>query len=343
MSSSQDSQRDAAALSAYTDQTRSHYWLENLLGALRFDCEADPAAEDTSPLLRVIWDLSSGSENRAVALIMSPVMQQWITSTESFPLVVNGHMLANVEEIRQSPLSFFCAKLVENILLKASSQPAEGHDIFAVRWFCGQHTDFSDQGPTLPDYHAHPPVRHFADLLPTLFLLEFVSSSANADSEMLQGMLSNMIGQLAFQLLQCPLKPPELGRRLLTEEDPDLSTLCSIFAELVRSLPRNSILYIVIDGISWYEDKDEDRREECRRVLFTLTRLARRRSETTNDGCLVKLLVTAPLSSHYAQALFAPSETLNLPEYIEPNDGYTPAQWNMTNGELKRGIGVESS
>ena len=150
---------------------------------------------------------------------------------------------------------------------------------------------------------------------------------------MLQGMLGNMLGQLASQLLGCPLVP-QLGSLPMTEENPPLSTLCSLFTVLVGSLPRGSILFIVIDGISYYED--EARREECMEALSTMTELARGAPGDTDNGCLVKLLVTTPLRSHHVQKLFAGTETLNLDEYIERDDGYTESLWNVRIGRVIR-------
>ena len=161
MSGYQNPQGHAAAPSASPEQATSRHWLNNLLWALRFDRAVDPAATDTSTLLGIISHLSSDSQDRAVALIKSSVMQEWITSPVSRPLVINGHMYSSEEEIRQSPLSFFCAKLVDSIPLRTSSQSAGSRGIFVVRWFCGQHTDFHDYGPDLSDFDAHPPVRTF--------------------------------------------------------------------------------------------------------------------------------------------------------------------------------------
>ena len=157
-------------------QEASRQRLRDLLQALDFNIIADTAAKDASTLQHMVDNLSSGSQHRVVALITSPVMQEWMTSTVSRQLVVNGHMYSSEEEIRQSPLSFFCAKLVDSIPPRTSSQPAASRGIFAVRWFCGQHTNFHDYGPDLTDYDAHPPVRHFSELLPTLFLPKFVLS-----------------------------------------------------------------------------------------------------------------------------------------------------------------------
>ena len=166
MSGYQNPQGHAAALSASRQQESTRQQLSDLLKALDFDPVADPAAEDTSTLLPIISNLYPISQDRAVVLILSPVMQEWITPTASRPLIVNGHMHSSEEEIRQSPLSFVCAKLVDSIPPRTSSQPAGSRGIFAVRWFCGQHTDFHDYGPHLSDYDAHPPVRHLTDFVP---------------------------------------------------------------------------------------------------------------------------------------------------------------------------------
>ena len=168
---------------ASQQQEASRQRLSDLFKALDF--VANTAAKDASALQHIVGNLSSGSQDRAVALITSPVMQKWLTSTVSLPLVVNGHMYSSEEEIRQSPLSFVCAKLIDSIPPRTSAQPAGSRGIFAVQWFCGQHTNFHDYGPDLSDYDAHPPVRHFSELFHALSLPEFVSSSGNADPEIL--------------------------------------------------------------------------------------------------------------------------------------------------------------
>ena len=173
--------------SAIQRQETSRQRLGNLLKALDFDLRADTAAKDASALQHIVSNLSSGSQDRTVALITSSVMQEWMTSTVSLPLIVNGHMYSSEEEIRQSPLSFVCAKLIHSIPSSTSSQLAESRSIFAVGWFCGQHTDFHDYGPDSSDYDAHPPVGHLSDsdLFPFLLFPKFVSSSGNADSEII--------------------------------------------------------------------------------------------------------------------------------------------------------------
>ena len=228
----------ALSAGAGQDQEKSRQKLGDLLESFGFDCVADAAAKDASILLHILGNLSSGSQDRAVALITSSIMQNWLTSTISLPLIVNGQMFTNDGETRQSPLSYFCAKLIDNILPPStSSQTPKNRTMFAVRWFCGQHTDWCDHGQGLPDYEAHP-----------------------------SGMLSNMLTQLIVQLLECSFLP-QLDHVSLPGNDPQLFKLCAFFKLLVEALPRGSILFIVIDGISYYED--EERREECMEVLST--------------------------------------------------------------------------
>ena len=287
---------------ASQDQERSHQRLGNLLRALNFDPIPKTAAQDTSTLLHIVGNLSFGSQDRAVALITSSVMQKWLTSTVSLPLIVNGHMFSSEGEIRQSPLSYFCAKLINSILpSRTSLQAAKNRGVFAVNWFCGQHTNFNDYGPGMSDYDAHPP-----------------------------GMLNNLLGQLIVQLLECT-SLTQFDHLSVSSNDPRLSELCDLFVLLVEALPRGSMLFIVIDGISYYED--EERREECMEVVSMLTEITRGGPGFRNE-CLTKLVVTAPLRSHCVQDLFEDTEILDLDEYIPPNGGFTALQWDMSVGRV---------
>lgn len=288
------------SLGAGPDQMRSRQRLGDLLEAL--SCVTDTAEKDASILLNVIGNLSLGSQDRAATLIMLPTLQQWMTSTVSSPLIVNGQMYSSEEETRQSPLSYFCAKLVDSVLPpKMTTRSATSRGIFAVQWFCGQHTNVFDYGPGLSDYDAHPP-----------------------------GMLSNMVGQLITQLLRFPLLP-QLNHIPVIRGDPPLSELCSLFTSLVEALPTGSILFILIDGISYYEDKN--RREECMEVLSMLTNMTRG-DPGSEHRCLTKLPVTAPLRSHCAQDLFEDTEIVNLDEYIAPDGGFTESLWDMGIGRV---------
>ena len=281
-------------------QERSRQRLNDVLRDLNVDHDIDIASVDTSALLRIIHTLTTSAQDRAVALITSPATQAWLTSTASSCLQVNGQMFSNEAETRQSPLSYFCAKLVHSILPSGSKSHDMGnHTIFAVRWFCGQHSNSRNYGPGATDYDAHP-----------------------------LGMLSNLLAQLVNQLLECP-SLPLLDAFSLPKGD--VRELCNLLRHIVQALPRSSVLFIVIDGISYYED--HDRVEECMEVLSTLTKITRGAPRSSN-GCLMKLLVTTPLRSHNVRDLFEETEVLDLDEYIPPNGGFSALQWDIGIGRV---------
>lgn len=298
--SHQTSRSRSPSPNANLHQGQSRQRLNDLLCNLNVDPDTDIASVDTSSLLRIIHTLTISSQDRAVALITSSAMQEWLTSTASSCLQVNGQMFSDEAETRQSPLSYFCAKLVHSILPSGSKVFEMGkHTIFAVRWFCGQHSNSRNYGPGATDFDAHP-----------------------------LGMLSNLIAQLINQLLECPSLPPF---DVFSLPKGDVSELCNLLIHIVQALPRASILFIVIDGIAYYED--QDRLEECMEVLSTLTEITRGDPKPGNGG-LIKLLVTTPLRSHHVRDLFEDTEVLDLDEYIPPNGGFSALQWDMGIGRV---------
>lgn len=277
---------------AAIEREHNQQQLRDLLGRLSIDDQSDVAAKDAPFLMNLIHTLSLASQYRAVTLIKSPILQEWLTKSESGPLHINGNMFSHQNETRQSPLSFFCAKLIDSVLHGAQTSRSRARKtIFAVRWFCGQHADMVE------DYDAHP-----------------------------TGMLNNLVAQLINQLLDFPNtltlpNPPDLPGNGL-----QCSELCEIFVLLAETLPPGTVLFCIIDGISYYEDKD--RRAECTEVLSMLTSLTRRSHDAT-QGCLIKLLITTPLRSRCAQELFMVNEVLEMDEYIPPNGGFSALQWDL--------------
>ncbi|KAL8857163.1 MAG: hypothetical protein Q9178_006218 [Gyalolechia marmorata] len=270
--------------------------LKTLLGKLEIDEEKDVASTDTSTQLRLIHTLSIASQDRAVALIMSPRLQAWLTNTSSAMMLVNGHMFSNEDEARQSPLSFLCAKLIDDVLNRSRrSDGMVDHSNVGIRWFCGLHTDMRRD----PD--AHP-----------------------------KGMMNSMISQLINQVLDL-FSGVSMGDFSLLDRDLDLGSLNSIFDSLVMTLPGGTILVCLIDGISFYET--EDRENECEEVLFMLTSLVRR-CQQIDHGPVIKLMVTAPLRSHLVHRLFREEEILDMDETYPSNGGFSALQWDMGMGAV---------
>ena len=278
----------APSPSAALEQHRIRQQLNGLLSKICVDQQADVVATDISIHLNLVYTLSLASQDRVVAFIMSPRLQTWLTSPSSSILHVNGQMFSNEHEARQSPLSYFCAKFIDSILVRHQVSGKEiGCPIIAVCWFCGQHTN------TRTDYDAHP-----------------------------QGMLNNLLAELIHQVIRSVPHPESMDFRL-PKVDPQLSELCDLFVQLAEALPTDTILFCIIDGISYYEDTD--RQIECTEVLSMLTNLTRR----AVSGPLIKLLVTAPLRSHRVHELLEAGELLNMDEYYPSNGGFSALQWDV--------------
>lgn len=264
---------------------------------LSIDQDSDAATRDTATNLNLIHTLSIESQDRAVALIASPRILIWLTDTCSSALLINGQMFSSEHEIMQSPLSFFCAKTVDSILVsRLAPKSIANNPLLVVRWFCGQHTDVRT------DYDAHPP-----------------------------GMLNNMLSQLVCQLLQPGILEMLEDLSCPLESEPGLSELCSLFVQLFKALPTGTISFCVIDGLSYYEDAD--RRDECMEVLSMLTDLTSQ-SRDIADGPLIKLLVTAPLRAQFVQRLLETKEIMNMDEIYAPNGGFSALQWDTLVGSV---------
>ncbi|KAI4261054.1 MAG: hypothetical protein L6R42_003739 [Xanthoria sp. 1 TBL-2021] len=268
--------------------------LKTVLSRLDIDRETDVASSDTATQLRLSHTLSLPSQDRAVALIMSPRLQTWLTSTTSSILLVNGQMFSNEDEVRQSPLSYFCAKLIDNVLNRSWQAGVEAaYQHLGVRWFCGLHTNMRT------DADAHPP-----------------------------GMLNSILSQLIHQILDF-LPRVILEDVSVFDKDLDLGNLNNIFDRLVRALPAGTILFCILDGISYYEDTE--REDECMEVLSMLTNLTRRCQEMIY-GPTVKLMITAPLRSHLVHRLLREEEILNLETIYPSNGGFSVLQWDLRMG-----------
>lgn len=297
----------------------THTQTEILYNTLDIDQDRDIVAEDVSNLLRLAGTLSRASQDRSVALMQSPHLQDWVTCTTSSVLHVNGHVFSSASgEQRQSPLSFVCAKLVDVLVPKTGIKLAKGDStVLAVCWFCAQHTNCSQREGA--DYDAHP-----------------------------TGMMNNLVSQLLIQL--CSLDQIDLDLELKTSTflpsflnsssgpnqesgSTTIKNLIQVFRELVYLLPERTVLFCILDSISNYED--EDRVEELCEVISTLTDLA---TQIEGDR-IFKLLTTSPVRIHEVSALFYEDETYDMQARLPPNGGFTAMKWENTLGQRVKGAG----
>ena len=181
----------------------------------------------------------------------------------------------------KSPLSLFCAHLTH---LFVAVKP-----VIAVSYFCGLHAELA------------------------------TDPRANA-----QGMMISLIGQLLLQTGQKRLHfdtsflaPKKL--QLLAADD--LKTLCTIFQNLVIQLPKNRIVFVVIDGISLYEATDGDA------DLFYAWQKLNQLLIHKSLKAVMKLLATSPgqtLHLHEEDVMMN-GDVLYVPEEV---DGDRQGAWN---------------
>lgn len=82
-------------------------------------------------------------------------------------------------------------------------------------------------------------------------------------------------------------------------------------------LPEGTVIFSIIDGMSYYED--EDRVAELKEVISALVYLANH----IHGGHIFKLLTTSPLRSHTAAAFFHQDHIYNMDAKLSLNDGFT--------------------
>lgn len=133
------------------------------------------------------------------------------------------------------------------------------------------------------------------------------------------GILISILSQLIHQIVESPapitLMDASILDKLMHQED-----LECVFERLVGVRPAGTVLFCVLDGLSYYEDSK--RGEECMELLSMLARLTRRRPETIH-GPMVKLLVTAPLGTCDIHKFFADEERLKLDEFCNSHGGFS--------------------
>ena len=103
------------------------------------DYESSVPATDIKSLLRIAWTLSKPAQDRAVTLMQSPKLHEWLKAPFSSILFVNGNFSTSE---RRSPLSFVCAKLMDSLQPRDRQPHVKG--IHAHAFFCGQHLSPSD-------------------------------------------------------------------------------------------------------------------------------------------------------------------------------------------------------
>jgi len=146
----------------------------------------------------------------------------------------------------------------------------------------------------------------------------------------LQGMLNSLLAQLLAQHPNVNITPELLA----SVQNDNIDSLCDLFDQCVRQLPRGGILFCVVDGISWYEDTK--RRTDVQKAFERIASL----TEPKSTGCIVKFLVTSPTKMRYMPGNGAGKGVLLVPGRLPPQGGFTNMKWSSKGGKDVEGLRV---
>ena len=243
---------------------------------------------DIQKNLRNVYLLPRITQDRIICIIRHDRFQEWLVHPSSSILYVNGNNTTAAPS-RQSPTAFVCAKLASAI--QSASQEAPNSDLdgpfstIAISYFCADHMAVQDSRPAA--------VQMIQSLLAQL-LVEY------------RGFDSDII---------LALRDAELD---------DIDTLCLCFEALISQLPREAILFCIVDAITLHEES-ETRRANVEVFLSHLRHLV---SNDNEDHCRLKVLLTSPRVSRRFWKRMGQDNVVTLPEKIPPQGGFTAAKWN---------------
>lgn len=147
-------------------------------------------------------------------------------------------------------------------------------------------------------------------------------------------MMRSLVGQLLIQHKRFDLS---FFRRYHASRvvENDINTLCDIFDNLVLELPKHTMLFCVIDSISFYED--HFRRDD---TVLAISRLYN--VTTLQHNAILKLLVTTPGRSIYVKDYLPKNKILLVPEEADGRrQGFSALSWNRNAGRQVEGLGKE--
>lgn len=222
--------------------------IDELLMILLADTEVSCHVDDLYASLRKYDAFSDKDLARSAYLAETQPFREWLQGLRAGPLLVDGHC-GNHMNRRASPMSVFCASLVQSLRNNSAQQQEQerGHQShrsgnLVLYFFCGQHTY---DGGTL----AGP-----------------------------QGLIRSLTAQLILAWPEL-MPPPDLqflsklfpGTVSSAQADLDVGTVCDIFAVLLEQLPATSTVHCIIDGLSCFETSIGNWSEDICEVVEVLS------------------------------------------------------------------------
>ncbi|KAK0642941.1 hypothetical protein B0T16DRAFT_174338 [Cercophora newfieldiana] len=248
------------------------------------------------------------AQDRAVSIINSPQLTQWIESAQSTALVINGN---SPTVTPKSAPSFVAARLVYVLNeIRARADSDFGRGIVPLYFSCAQH------------------VRRMEDW------------------ETPVGVVHSLIAQLVMRCeeMRVELDLSKGGKRMiksLEADGGDIRAVFGVFKRLLGLLPTEVSVFCVVDGLSFYVD-DRATSEDARYLAVEMMRLAGRRQKGGDEGPVVKVLLAAPKRLRVEDEVMKYSRVsvLNVPQGVPSLGGFTAAKWEVALGRQLAGLEI---
>jgi hypothetical protein len=235
--------------------------------------------KDLKHSLRIVHALRVRQQDRIKWIMTSTKMREWLTSTRSRVLLINGNTDATELE---SPTTFLAGKFLEAVESMQS--------VISMYYFCSFHRSSSDE--------------------------------PGADGI---GMLRCLLVQL-LEARKAWILPFANDEDLEDFDCYDIEATCKLFHELLQKLPKDTVLFCVIDAINFYER--DDKREDFLSVIDHLVWEVEQATTIT-----IKLLFTCPSRSAFVKDFVGDEDILNVPESVDGDgQGWSNFTWQRTTG-----------
>jgi len=240
------------------------------------------------------------NQERSLYVIRSSELSRWVQSKRSTSLIIHGN---SKRVTRKSGLSFVCARIVYVLdQIRAASPPPNSKSdvpsIIPLYFFCGQHV------------------------------------TPRESWESPAGIINSLLAQLLTHCKKADLsKAAKLGRF----DSGEVDEVMERFEKVLHRLPPNTMVFCVIDGLSFYVDEDETK-EDAEYLIDSLTELVETNNRSKNRP-IFKLLVTAPARLRVDEEVWGDSKVLRLPDTVPNTGGFTAMKWDMAIGKRLNALG----
>ncbi|KAK3299630.1 uncharacterized protein B0H64DRAFT_455727 [Chaetomium fimeti] len=231
--------------SPYLQEVPGGIYQEDLWALLQIHYDIEDA--DIDDIEENREQLAAHDRVRAEQIVHTQMFQEWIVSPESTKLLIHGNA-SPVRATETSALSLFCATL---------SRPFRSRPRYlCLIWFCGRHLgdagssddefDSDDDDSTSSDedyYHCYP----YGDQL-----RQGAGTKTGTIKRMVRSLIAQLLSDYDFGLSYPMLPDVDLA----SVEEGDLAELMALLGWLVRQLPEEVTLVILIDGLAFYEREE---------------------------------------------------------------------------------------